>query len=60
LLVVVGERLGERAKHRSALRRGKRAPRRQRLFGARDSLVDLLGARARDLGEHRLGRGLED
>jgi hypothetical protein len=33
--------------------------RRQRRLGARDRGVDLLDARARDLGEHRLGGGLE-
>ena len=60
LLAVLAERVGERVQHPRALAGRQRAPRRQRRRRARDRLVDLLDARARDLGEHRLRGGLED
>jgi hypothetical protein len=57
---VLGQHVGQRIQHPRALARRKRSPRRQRGPGARDRLVDLLDARARDLGEDRFGGGLDD
>ena len=61
LLEVRLERVGERAQDAPPARRGASARQRgQRLPRAGDGLVDLGRARAGNLGEHRLGGGLDD
>jgi hypothetical protein len=57
---VGGERVGERAQRAGTVGGRERAPLRERGASGRDSLVELGWARARDLGEYRLGGGLED
>ena len=57
---MLAEAVGERVQRPRALSGRDHAPRGQRLSGACDRLVDLLDARACDLGEHALGGGLED
>ncbi len=59
LLAVRCERGRQRVQHPCPLARRERPPYRQRRLRARDRRVDLRDARARDLGEHRLGGGLE-
>ena len=54
------ERVGQPVQQRGAVGGRDRAPGRVRRLRSRDGGVRLLHARARDLGEHRLGGGLED
>jgi hypothetical protein len=51
--------IGQRAQPRCPVAGRQIPPRRKRGTGPRDGLVDLLDAGARDLLEHRLGRGLD-